>query len=103
MRTRGVTRALFSWLLLFLAMSSLAGEGQQAEFDGYCAYSLSQGGEMKTACDVVWISPEDKLYCFMNEAAKATFIKDASRNLRKAKAFWEDPAYWERLKAEEGS
>lgn len=92
------------WLILCLTGGAAwAGEGRTPEFDGYCAYSLAYGGEVKTACDVVWISPEDKLYCFMNEAARDAFVKDATRNLRKARAFWEDPAYWERLKAEEGS
>jgi hypothetical protein len=91
--------------LIFTALGALAfaGESRNPEFDGYCAYSLANGGENKTGCEVVWISPEDKLYCFMNETAKNEFVKDATRNIRKAKAFWEDPAFWEKLKKEEES
>lgn len=90
-------------VLALVCGAAWAGDSRTPEFDGYCAYSLANGGEMKTSCEVVWISPEDKSYCFMNEAARDAFVKDAARNLRKAKAFWEDPAYWEKLKAEEGS
>ena len=95
----------FLILLLTLAAwaTAFAGGASSPEFDGYCAYSLANGAEVKTECDVVWISGEGKLYCFMNQAARDEFVKDAPRNLRKARAFWEDPAYWDRLRKEEAS
>jgi hypothetical protein len=93
-------------VLLILVISSGLARGNDTlkpEFDGYCAYGLAHGGEIKTECDVVWISAEGKLYCFASEAGKADFLKDAQRSIRKAKAFWDDPSYWERLKKEEES
>ena len=93
-------------VLMFLIFSNATWADQKSgnpEFDGYCAYSLANGGEMKTECDVVWIAGDGKLYCFANEGAKKEFLKDAERNLRKAKAFWDDPAYWEKIKKEEQS
>jgi hypothetical protein len=46
----------------------------------------------------VWISPEDKLYCFSNESAKQAFMRDAGGNERKAQAFFKDPDLWKKLK-----
>lgn len=96
-------RLIATFIILTLSAFTFAADSRSPEFDGYCAYSLANGGENKTGCEVVWISPEDKLYCFVNETAKNEFVKDASRNIRKAKAFWEDPSFWEKLKKEEES
>lgn len=51
----------------------------------------------RTNCSVVWISPEDKLYCFANEQARDEFVKLPVANLKRAQEFWEDPAFWERF------
>lgn len=96
-------RLIAAFIVFISATVAFAGDVKSPEFDGYCAYSLANGGENKTGCEVVWISPEDKLYCFMNETAKSEFVKDAARNIRKARAFWEDPSFWEKLKKQEES
>jgi len=68
------------------------------EFGGQCAMSAAVGAHRPTSCTVVWISPEDKLYCFSNEQAKQAFMRDAPGNERKAQAFFKDPDLFERLK-----
>jgi hypothetical protein len=68
------------------------------EFGGQCAMSASMGAHRPTSCSVVWISPEDKLYCFSSEQAKQAFMRDAPGNERKAQAFFKDPDLFERLK-----
>jgi hypothetical protein len=96
-------KKLLAYLVFALiSITSFAEKTGNPEFDGYCTYSLANGSEMKTSCAVFWISSEDKLYCFANEFAKKEFLKDAEKNLRKARAFYEDPAFWEKLKKEEG-
>jgi hypothetical protein len=81
--------------LSFVAASALAGE---AEFDGNCAMSVSMGARLPTDCSVVWISPEDKLYCFSSEQAKAAFMRDPTGNEQRAQSNWKDPKFWERVK-----
>ena len=73
----------------------------EPEFDGNCAMSVSLGNKLPTTCSVVWISPQDKLYCFSSENAKQAFMEDPAGNERKAQAFWKDPSFWERLKQQE--
>ena len=82
---------------------SLTGVASAAEtqLDGNCAMSAALGRKDPTDCSVFWISPEDKLYCFSSPQAKSMFLQNADRNEKLAKAFWEDPAYWEKRKREE--
>ena len=68
------------------------------EFGGQCAMSAAVGAHRPTSCTVVWISPEDKLYCFSSEQAKQAFMRDAPGNERRAQAFFKDPDLFERLK-----
>jgi len=70
----------------------------QPEFGGQCAMSASIGAHRPTSCSVVWISPQDKLYCFSSEQAKQAFMRDPDGNERKAQAFFKDPDLFERLK-----
>jgi hypothetical protein len=81
--------------LSFGAASALAGG---PEFDGNCAMSVSMGARLPTDCSVVWISPEDRLYCFSSEQAKAAFMRDPVSNEQRAQSNWKDPKFWERLK-----
>ena len=82
---------------------SLTGVASAAEtqLNGNCAMSAALGRKDPTDCSVFWISPEDKLYCFSSPQAKSMFLQNADRNEKLAKAFWEDPAYWEKRKREE--
>jgi hypothetical protein len=89
-------------LAALLAASPLARaqthQHPEAELDGNCALSASLGNKLPTDCSVVWISPKsDKLYCFSSENAKQTFLRKASRNEELAQAFWQNPAFWEKL------
>lgn len=70
----------------------------EAEHGGHCALSASLGNQLPTDCSVVWISPKtDKLYCFSSENAKQIFLRNAAGNEKLAQAFWQDPAFWEKL------
>jgi hypothetical protein len=91
------------WRMAFYAalaaLSAAAwADDPEPEFGGNCAMSAAMGTKRPTSCAVVWISPEDKLYCFSNEDAKAYFMKDPQGNERKAQAFMKDPSLWEKLK-----
>jgi len=71
------------------------------EGGGQCAMSAANGASLPTSCSVVWISPQDKLYCFSSEAAKAMFMQDPDGNERRAQTFWKDPTLWDRLKKQQ--
>jgi hypothetical protein len=73
----------------------------EPEGGGRCAMSASLGNSLPTSCSVVWISPQDKLYCFSSERAKRLFLQDPEANERRAQAFFKDPTLWEKLKKEE--
>ena len=85
-----------------MAVLAVAGWAEDAEhkpeLDGNCAMSAAMGSKLPTSCSVVWISPEDKLYCFSSEAAKAMFMQDPEGNERRAQTFWKDPTLWDKLK-----
>jgi hypothetical protein len=73
----------------------------EPEGGGHCAMSAANGTTLPTSCSVVWISPQDKLYCFSSEAAKRVFLQDPELNERRAQAFFKNPSLWEKLKKEE--
>src|SRR5574341_219357 len=75
--------------------------GAEKQFGGHCAMSVAEGKPVPTDCSIYWISPEDKLYCFLNTQARDRFVADAKRNSTLADAFWRDPAFWERLKEQQ--
>lgn len=74
---------------------------RKPELDGNCAMSAAMGSKLPTTCSVVWISPQDKLYCFSNERAKATFMQDPEGNERRAQTFWKDPTLWDKIKKQQ--
>ncbi len=67
------------------------------EFNGQCAMGMAEGRKMSTNCSVLWVGPDDKLYCFHNQAAKDRFLESPKENLTRAQAFWEDPENLKRL------
>jgi hypothetical protein len=84
-----------------LAWSTHAAAQTEPEFHGNCAMSAALGNKLPTDCSVVWISPKsNRLYCFSSEAAKTAFLRNATRNEESAQAFWQDPAFWEKLQQE---
>ncbi len=83
--------------VLAIATNAFA-DDPEPELGGNCAMSAAVGVSRPTSCSVVWISPEDKLYCFSNESAKQAFMRDAGGNEKKAQAFFKDPDLWKKLK-----
>ena len=90
--------------LLFLVVCATVAAGTSAgeepEFSGHCAMSMSIGVVLPTDCSIFWISRDDKLYCFTSQQARSEFIESPDIILGKARATWEDPAFWERHKLE---
>jgi hypothetical protein len=99
------TRILMGAALLLALSGPARAEDPKAnhepEFGGQCAMSASLGVKRPTSCAVVWISPQDKLYCFSSEQAKQAFMRDPDGNERKAQAFFKDPDLFERLKKQQ--
>jgi len=83
-----------------LASAAWAGAAEP-EGEGRCAMSAAMGTSLPTSCSVVWISPQDKLYCFSSERAKRLFLQDPEINERRAQAFFKDPELWDKLKKSE--
>ena len=59
----------------------------KGEFDNSCAMGLAEGQTLKTDCSVNWTAPDGKVYCFSSENSKATFLKNAEANIKKAQDF----------------
>jgi len=88
-------------LLASTTWATAAEPEAEPEGGGRCAMSAANGSSLPTSCSVVWISPQDKLYCFSSEGAKRVFLQDPERNERRAQAFFKDPSLWEKVKKEE--
>jgi hypothetical protein len=89
---------------MLLAIAAPGASQDTPELDGHCAMSAAHGNKLPTDCSVVWISPKSgRLYCFSSENAKLAFIRNASANEDRAQAFWQDPAFWEKLQQERDS
>jgi hypothetical protein len=56
------------------------------EYGNVCAMSLALGKEVQTDC-TIYAQIDGAEYCFGNEDAKATFMKDPQGNLAKARAY----------------
>jgi len=67
------------------------------EFDGQCTMGLAQGRSHATDCSVLWLGPDDKIYCFASPSAKEAFLKAPKENLSRAQAFWDSPDNLKRL------
>ena len=55
------------------------------EYGNMCAMGLALGKEVQTDCSIN-AQIDGTTYCFANEDAKATFMKDPQGNLAKARA-----------------
>jgi len=85
--------------LVFAALLTLLSNAyaQDPEFGGQCAYAMSEGQKISTDCSVLWLAPDDKIYCFFNEDAKQKFLKAPGENIKRAQAAWQDPENLKRL------
>jgi len=72
--------------------------GANPEYDGQCALGMAEGTPISTDCAVVWLSPEGKIYCFFNQAAKEKFLLAPQENLQRAQAFWDNPAVLKQIR-----
>jgi YHS domain-containing protein len=79
-----VTSALAGAFALGLASAALAATG---EFDNMCAEGLAQHKQIKTDCAING-QVDGKTYCFGDENAKTTFMKDPQGHLAKAQAYY---------------
>jgi len=86
-------------LAVVLAFASQA-RGANPEYDGECAMGMAEGTKISTDCAVVWLSPEGKIYCFFNQAAKEKFMKSPQENLQRAQAFWDNPSVLKQIRRE---
>ena len=68
------------------AVEEVAIEG---EFDNQCAMGLAMEQHVDTDCSINWTGTDGNTYCFSDEEAKATFLKDPEGNLKKATEFYE--------------
>ena len=75
--------------------------GADPEYDGQCALGMSVGTPISTDCAVVWLSPEGKIFCFFNQAAKEKFLLAPQENLQRAQAFWDDPAVLKQIRRQQ--
>jgi hypothetical protein len=85
-----------SFLFTTLLLLSNA-DAAEPEFNRQCTMGMAEGHKLVTSCSVFWLGPNDKIYCFFNEAAKQRFLQSPKENLKRAQAFWEDPENLKRL------
>ena len=86
--------SVFFAILLALLSNAWATE---PEYDGQCTMGMAEGRKQVTDCSVLWVGPDDKIYCFYNQAARQKFLEKPKENLSRAQAFWEDPENLKRL------
>ena len=84
---------LFALLLVVFSNARAGGP----EFDGQCTMGLAEGRSAATDCSVLWLGPDDKIYCFASPTAKETFLKSPKENLSRAQAYWDSPDNLKRL------
>ena len=75
--------------------------GAEPEYDGHCAWGMSEGTAISTDCAVVWLSPEGKIYCFFNQAAKEKFLQAPQENLKRAQAYWDNPDVLKKIRRQQ--
>ena len=100
LRTLLPTALALIGLTATIAFGSMALAAEKM-FGGRCAMSVAKGTPVPTDCSIFWISPDDKLYCFVSVEARDTFVANSPRNEKLADAFWRDPAFWEQLRQQQ--
>ncbi|HWH48418.1 MAG TPA: hypothetical protein VN664_11495 [Burkholderiales bacterium] len=94
-------RILASFLFAVLLALAAPLRGAEPEYDGHCALGMAEGAVISTDCAVVWLSPEGKIYCFFNQAAKEQFLQAPQQNLLRAQAFWDNPAVLKQIRRQQ--
>jgi hypothetical protein len=89
-------KRLMSAVAMVFALLSNA-YAADAEYGGECTLGLSEGRHFVTDCSVLWLGPNDKVYCFATQAAKDKFLEAPKENLSRAQAAWDDPSNLKRL------
>lgn len=69
---------------LLFSTAAIAATG---EYDNMCAMGLALEQKVETDCSISGMIG-GRTYCFGNEEAKTTFMKDPDGNLSKAQAFY---------------
>ena len=77
--------------------SSPYAHAQDPEFGGQCATAMSEGISVTTNCSILWLSSDDKIYCFVNEDAKRKFLENPQASVQRAQASWQDRENLKRL------
>ncbi len=54
------------------------------EFNNECAWGLANGKHVETNCSVNLTREDGKTYCFSSDKAMSAFMKDPTKNMRKA-------------------
>lgn len=58
-----------------------------AQYSGQCAEGMAEGMHVATDCSINWTAKNGKEYCFGNQTAKATFLKNPRAQVKKADAY----------------
>lgn len=64
------------------------------EYEGNCAESLAECGQVATSCSIIWTSDTGKTCCFGSPGAKDRFLSSTGDSVARSEAFWNDPEYW---------
>lgn len=94
-------RVFVSFSVALLLAVATPARGADPEYDGHCAYGMSEETAISTDCTVVWLSPEGKIYCFFNQAAKDKFLQAPRENLMRAQAYWDNPAVLKQIRRQQ--
>ncbi len=87
----------FSLVIIMLLSLFTNAYAAKPEFDGQCTMGLAEKRSHATDCSVLWLGPDEKIYCFASPAAKEAFLKAPKENLERAQAFWNSPENLKRL------
>jgi YHS domain-containing protein len=93
MRSICTAALLGTWLIAAVGTSNRAYAADpalptsQAQFGGQCVEALAAGQHVMTSCAVTWTDKDGKTYCFSNEDAKKSFLKDPTEKLQRAREF----------------
>lgn len=90
-------KSLYGLVFVVLVTLLSVAHANDPEFGGQCAMGMSEGRKISTDCSVLWVGPNDKVYCFYNEDAKRRFLQEPAQNISRAQAAWNDPDNLKRL------
>ncbi len=89
-------KRLLSVVAILLALLPGA-HAADPEYGGECTLGLTEGRHYVTDCSILWLGPNDKVYCFATQGSKDKFLQAPKENLARAQAAWDDPSNLKRL------